>query len=161
MKTQTKKTIWTYIIAILIPLAVGGLSALFTMGNMDFYDTIQKPPLAPPGVLFPIAWGILYILMGISSAIIWLNREKDMINADRGIYVYATSLVFNFFWSILFFNLRWFLFSFIWLIALLGLIIATIYFYKKISPVSAYLQIPYAVWVIFAGYLNIAIYLLN
>ncbi len=161
MKTQTKKTIWTYIIAIAIPLVVGGLSALFTMGNMDFYDTIQKPPLAPPGILFPIAWGILYVLMGISSAIVWLNREKDVISADRGIYVYATSLVFNFFWSIFFFNFKWFLLSFIWLIALLGLIIATIYFYKKISPLSAYLQIPYAVWVTFAGYLNLAIYLLN
>ena len=161
MENKTKKTILTYIIAIIIPLAVGGLASIITKPNMNIYDSVQKPPLAPPGILFPIVWGVLYILMGVSSAIVYLNREKDVKNADYGITIYATSLVFNFFWSIFFFNFEWFLLSFVWLIALLLLIIATTLYYKKISPLSAILQIPYIVWVTFAGYLNLAIYLLN
>ena len=161
MQNQTKKTIWTYVISILIPLVVGGLSALLTASNMNLFDTITKPPLSPPAVLFPIVWTILYILMGISQAMIWLKREQNPTSTDRGIYAYAISLTFNFFWSIFFFNFKWFLFSAIWLIALLVLIVATIYFYKKVKPLSAYLQILYLIWVTFAGYLNIAIYLLN
>ena len=160
MKEYTKSNIKLYIIAILIPLGVGLLSSLFTMGNMNIYDNIVKPPLAPPGVLFPIVWTILYTLMGISSAMVY--KKRDILEqANNGLYLYAISLTFNFFWSIFFFNLQWFLFSFIWLIALLALIIGTIINYYKVCPICAYLQIPYAIWVAFAGYLNIAIYLLN
>ncbi len=161
MKESTKSTIKTYVIAILIPLGVGLLSALLTMGNMNIYDEIVKPPLAPPGILFPIVWTILYVLMGVSSALVFQKREFDVKNADTGIYLYAISLTFNFFWSIFFFNLQWYLFSFIWLVSLFALIIGTIIYYHKVSPLGAYLQIPYAVWVAFAGYLNFAIYLLN
>jgi len=99
--------------------------------------------------------------MGISCAIVCKNREKDRKNADTGIAAYAASLAFNFVWSILFFNMRLFLFSFIWLCVLLLLIILTIIYYKRVSPLAAYLQIPYAVWVAFAGYLNIGIWFLN
>ncbi len=99
--------------------------------------------------------------MGISSGLIFKNREKDIENTGLGLAYYAISLAFNFVWSIIFFNFRQFLFAFIWLIVLLYLIIRTVMSYKKVSPIAAYLQIPYAVWVAFAGYLNIAIYLLN
>lgn len=58
------------IICLLIPLAVGGLSALLTMGSMDVYANLNQPPLSPPGFLFPIVWTILFILMGISSYLI-------------------------------------------------------------------------------------------
>lgn len=160
MKESTKSNVKLYIIALLIPLGVGLLSSLFTMGNMNIYDNIVKPPLAPPGVLFPIVWTILYTLMGISSAMVY--KKRDILEqANNGLYLYAISLTFNFFWSIFFFNLQWFLFSFIWLIALLALIIGTIINYYKVCPLCGYLQIPYAIWVAFAGYLNIAIYLLN
>ncbi len=161
MKSENKRKIKIFVIAILIPLAVGGLSALLTMGNMDIYNELNTPPLSPPSILFPIVWTILYILMGISSAIVWIERNNDTTAADDGISIYSVSLVFNFLWSIFFFNLRWFLFSFIWLVALLILIIMTIRSYKKVSPIAAYLQIPYAIWVAFAGYLNISIWILN
>ena len=161
MRSETKRKIKIYVIAILIPLAVGGLSALLTMENMDIYSELNTPPLSPPPILFPIVWTILYILMGISSAIVWIERNNDTTAADDGISLYSVSLVFNFLWSIFFFNLRWFLFAFIWLVALLLLIIMTIRAYKKVVPIAAYLQIPYAVWVAFAGYLNISIWILN
>ena len=154
------KKLKPYIISVLIALGVGGLSALLTMGNMDIYDVIKKPFLAPPGILFPIVWTILYILMGISAAMIYKScapREKR----QAALYTYGASLAVNFLWSILFFNFGAYLLSFIWLLLLLVLIIKTIFSYHEIKPLAAYLQIPYAAWVAFAGYLNCSIWLMN
>ena len=151
----------SYIIGISSALAVGGLSALLTAGNMDLYSTINTPPLAPPAILFPIVWTILYILMGISAAMIYNTESAPMPQRKSAPYTYAVSLFFNFFWSIIFFNMRNFLFAFIWLLILLFLIVRTIMKYYKINPTAAYLQIPYLIWVTFAGYLNFAIWLLN
>ncbi len=161
MKRTTTEHIKLFAIAIAIPLLVGGLSALLTRGNMQIYSEVQTPPLSPPAILFPIVWTLLYILMGVSSAIIWAKCKKDIDAAQSGLAAYAVSLAFNFTWSILFFNFRLFGFSFVWLIALWSLILVTILQYRKISPTAAYLQIPYAVWVAFAGYLNAGIWWLN
>ncbi len=154
------KKIKPYVIGILIPVAVGLLAALLTRGNMDVYDNISKPSLAPPAILFPIVWTVLYVLMGISSVIIY-NRDADDKDQKRALLLYSLQLIVNFFWSIFFFNQRAFLFSFIWLILLWGLVIAMIYSFYKINKVAAYLQIPYLIWVTFAGYLNLMIYILN
>ncbi len=151
----------TYVIAILIPLAVGFLSSMVTMDSMDIYNDLITPPLSPPGWLFPVVWTILYLLMGISSAMVWENRKNNPIAADRGLLAYGVSLIFNFLWSIFFFNFRWLLFSFVWLLVLLYLFLRTNYYYHKVYPVAAYLQIPYALWVTFAGYLNLALWILN
>ncbi len=161
MTNETKKNIKVFVIAIAMPVAVGLLSAFLTRNSMDIYSEVETPPLSPPSILFPIVWTILYVLMGISSALVWINREKDPKSAESGLLYYAVSLAFNFAWSIVFFNFRWFLFAFVWLLVLLYLIIRTILSYRKVSPVAAYLQIPYAVWVAFAGYLNAGIWILN
>ena len=150
-----------FIISIAIALAVGGISAILTTGNMSIYNEIKTPPLSPPSILFPIVWSILYVLMGISAALVYTNSYVDADESRIGLKSYAVSLAFNFLWSIFFFNLRWFGFSFIWLLALLFLIIKTIVSYNRISKAAAYLQIPYAVWVAFAGYLNFGIWMLN
>lgn len=156
-----KKEIKTYAISIAAALAVGGLSALFTAGNMNIYSEIEKPPLAPPSVLFPIVWTLLYILMGVSAAMIYLQRKENPRAARNSLAAYGVSLFLNFFWSIIFFNMQAFLFSFIWLILLWISILITILQYRKISPLAAALQMPYLLWVTFAGYLNLAIYILN
>ncbi len=161
MQKSNKKNIIVFIVAIVIPISVGLISAFLTMSNMQLYQEINTPVLAPPSILFPIVWTILYVLMGVSSAIVYINRDNSPDMADTGLAYYALSLAFNFVWSIIFFNFRQFLFAFIWLLALLFLIISTIVSYKKVSPISAYLQIPYAIWVTFAGYLNFAIWILN
>ena len=155
------KKIKPYIISILIALGLGGLSAFFTRNNIDLYSDIIRPPLSPPSVLFPIVWTILFILMGISAAIIYTNETAPEYQKKSALYTYALSLIVNFFWSIIFFNWRSFLFAFVWLILLLYLIIKTIIKYKKIEPIAAYLQIPYTLWVTFAGYLTLAIFILN
>lgn len=155
------KNFRTYLIAVLIPLAVGGLASLLTSGNMMLYDRIIKPPLAPPTILFPIVWTILYILMGIGSARVHLKKEAMPLDATNALKTYALQLGFNFFWSLIFFNLRMFFIAFIWLVVLWGLIIIMLYEFYKIDKIAAITNIPYLLWVTFAGYLNFAIYILN
>ncbi|MBQ8351579.1 MAG: tryptophan-rich sensory protein [Clostridia bacterium] len=155
------RTIKPYVISIAIALGVGGLSALLTRNSMQIYADIVQPPLAPPPILFPIVWTVLFILMGVSAAIVYVNRRRDLPAAQSALTFYAMSLIVNFTWSLIFFRFRAFLFAFLWLLFLLYLIIRTILGYRKISRVAAYLQIPYAVWVSFAGYLNLAIWFLN
>lgn len=161
MKQEMKRRVLVFGVAIAVALAIGGFSAFLTRENMNLYDEINSPPLSPPGFLFPVVWTVLYILMGVSSALIWFKRTEDKAAADRGLMIYAVSLFFNFVWSLIFFNFKAYLFAFIWLLALLALIILTIVNYKRVCPIAAYLQIPYALWVAFAGYLNFGVWVLN
>lgn len=142
-------------IAILIPLAVGALSAILS-GGMD--KPMIMPTFAPPGWLFPVVWTILYTLMGISSYIIYQSSEEGRAKA---LFVYGLQLFFNFFWSIIFFGASMYLFAFVWLIMMIALIILMIYLFYQISPVAAYLQIPYLAWCVFAAVLNYAVWRLN
>ena len=161
MWEKIKPYIRIYIIAIAIPIGVGLLSTLFTKDNMNIYEELIVPNIAPPALVFPIVWTVLYTLMGVSSAMVYNRRITDTADVRSALTTYAVSLVINFGWSIIFFNANAFLLSFLWLILLLYFVIKTILEYKKIEPLAAYLQIPYALWVIFAGYLNIASYFLN
>ena len=153
------KKIKPYVISVLIAFAVGGLAALLTKDSMSMYEEISKPALTPPGWIFPVAWGILYTLMGISAAIVYINSRRKILGTGLGCYI--VSLGFNFLWTIIFFNLKMFLLSFVWLVVLWLLIICTISGYAKVSKKAAFLQIPYLLWVTFAGYLNFMIYTLN
>ena len=147
-------------ICIAIPLAVGGLSAFLTKDAMEMFETLNQPALSPPGWLFPVVWSILYVLMGISSYLV-NNSDAPKEEIKRANLVYAISLFFNFFWSIIFFNLNQYFLAFIWLLVLLFLVAYTIYLYFGISKTAAYLQIPYLLWILFALYLNYGIYNLN
>lgn len=145
-----------YTKSILIPVLVGGAIGLMTSSAID-YNSLQKPPLAPPSIVFPIVWSILYILMGISYGIL---KSKGL--TDKKIdLIYYMQLVVNAMWSIIFFLLKWRLFAFIWILLLDVLVILMITkFYKK-DKTAGLLQIPYLLWVLFASYLNLAIYILN
>ncbi|MBD5135815.1 MAG: tryptophan-rich sensory protein [Lachnospiraceae bacterium] len=154
MKIKNRSTL---IIAILIPIAVGTLSALFS-GRMSLYSQINKPSLSPPGFIFPIVWIILYILMGISSYLIYESHSPEKWKALK---TYALQLFFNFWWSIIFFRFSLYLFAFLWLLAMIALIAIMIYQFYQIIPLSSYLQIPYLFWCLFAAYLNFMIYRLN
>lgn len=146
------------LVALLIPLAVGGLSALLTRNFTAFYEQIQKPALSPPAIVFPIVWTILYLLMGISSYLIYTSYAE---NKQEALTLYGIQLLLNFFWPILFFGLQAYLISFLWLILLWVVIILMIRQFYIAVPVAAYLQIPYLLWITFAGYLNLMIFLLN
>ena len=145
-----------YAISILIPLAVGGIIGLIISGSMD-YETLSKPFLAPPSILFPIIWTILYILMGISYGIL---KDNSIVDSEVNSIYYA-QLSVNALWPIFFFVFKWRLFAFLWIILLAILIFIMIKkFYEK-NNISAFLQIPYFIWTLFATYLNLGIYLLN
>lgn len=153
MKIQWKNLIT----CLAIPLAVGSLSALLTQNSMAAFAAVNKPCLSPPGWLFPIVWTILYILMGIASYLVLTSGKPN----STALSTYGIQLVFNFFWSIIFFNLRLYLFAFIWLVLLWLLILKTALLFYRISKPAGYLMVPYLLWVTFAGYLNLSIYLLN
>jgi len=140
------------IINILIPLVIGGIVALITMPFMD-YKSLEQPLLSPPSILFPIIWTILYILMGVSA---YLISKKDNIPL-----IYYVQLGVNALWSIIFFVFKLRLFAFIWIILLIILVVKMIFAFYKIDKKAAYLQIPYLLWIVFASYLNLGIYLLN
>lgn len=149
MKINYKKLI----IYILIPLILGSIVGLLTSGN---YNEIVMPKFTPPKILFPIVWSILYILMGISRYIID-NKEHN----HSAITIYRIGLIVNLIWPFLFFNFKWYLFSFIWIILLITLVTIMIIKFLKLSKVSGLLQIPYFLWLIFASFLNFAVYTLN
>lgn len=147
-------------IAVVIPLAVGGLSALLTMDNMIMFDVVKKPPLAPPKWLFPVAWTVLYVLMGIASYLVYTSKASES-KKNSALSAYVISLFFNFMWSLIFFNLENYLFAFVWLCALWLIIVITTVKFFGISKPAGILMLPYILWVSFAGYLNYGIYLLN
>lgn len=153
MKIQWKKLI----LCIVIPLAVGGLSALLTKDAAQAFTLLNKPPLSPPAWLFPVLWTILYILMGIASYMILVSGKS----VSGSLIVYAIQLFFNFSWTLIFFNLTAYLPAFLWLTALWLLILITIFLFRRISAAAALLLVPYILWVTFAGYLNLMIYIRN
>ena len=148
------------IISIAIPLAVGGLAALITMGSMQDFEALNKPPLSPPGWLFPVVWSFLYILMGVAAYLV-LESKSPTADKNRALKLYFLQLGFNFLWSIIFFTLGAYEIAFLWLVILFVLILATTKRFRHINPLAGVLMIPYAVWVAFAGYLNLAISGLN
>lgn len=145
---------------IAIPLLVGGAAALLTREGMKMFEELNKPPLSPPGWLFPVVWTILYILMGVSCYLVIESGAKEQeINNALAVYVYQ--LIVNFLWPTFFFHFQWYLFSFIWLVLLWVLVLIMIVRFYNISKVAGYLQIPYLVWLTFAGYLNLGVWWLN
>lgn len=156
-----KKFPWkTYGLWILFTEAVGGLSGWLTRdGAKTYSEAIVQPPLSPPSLVFPIVWGILFVLMGISGARIYLSPASNV--RTRSLLLYLVQLAFNFCWSIIFFNLQSFGFAFLWLMVLWGLILWMILSFRKIDPLAAWLQVPYFLWVTFAAYLNFGVWILN
>lgn len=146
------------IIHLIVPLAVGFLSSLLTRNAMKVYAETNQPSFAPPSILFPIVWTILYTLMGISSYIV---SQSNSSLKRKSIYIYAIQLLVNFIWPIIFFNSKMYLFAFFWLLFLLALVLYMTILFNRINKISSYLQIPYILWLTFAAFLNFSVYKLN
>lgn len=153
MKLGLKKLLF----CISIPLLIGALSGYLTKNSADLFSTLNKPPLSPPGWIFPIVWSLLYLMMGIASYLVLTSGQPN----QQALLWYAVQLALNFLWPILFFNLELYFLSFILLVLLWWSILKTIELFYEISKPAAYLLIPYLLWVTFAGYLNFTIALLN
>ena len=155
MKSNIKKLL----IYLAIPLAVGGLSALFS-GEMSDYASLNQPPLAPPGWVFPVVWTILYLLMGYAAYRVSESGAPTQ-QIRQALLVYWLQLAVNFIWSPIFFGLELRLSAFIVLLILWLLICLTIYRFSKLDEKAGDLLLPYILWVTFAGYLNLGVFLLN
>lgn len=143
---------------ILITIIIGSFFTLFIMNSFGIYQEINRPILSPPSIVFPIVWTILYIFMGIS---LYLVSESKNYDKDKSYLIYIVQLLINSIWPLFFFKFRFFLFSFIIILVLIYLVIKMIMEFYKHNKIAAYLQIPYLLWLIFASYLNLAIFLLN
>ena len=152
------KKITRFILFPAAALAVGGLSALLTKGAMESYEAVNQPALTPPGIVFPIVWTILYLLMGISMALVW---EKDGLQERQALALWIVQLAMNFCWSLIFFNAQAYGVALLWLAVLWLVILAMTAVFYTIRPLAGLLQIPYLLWVAFAGYLNFMIWQLN
>lgn len=147
-----------FLVSLLITLGIGGISGLIIRGQTDVYQSLNRPPLSPPSWLFPVAWTILYILMGIAAYLVYLSDPECR---KPALTVYAVQLAVNFFWSPIFFNLKAYLLAFIWLVVLWILIVATIKLFYRCSKIAGWLLVPYLAWVTFAGYLSFNVWILN
>ncbi len=150
----------TLMFCVLIPLAVGGLSAYLTRDSMAAFDELIKPPLSPPGWVFPVVWTILYILMGLASYLVVTSGSSPG-SIRTALWIYGLQLVVNFFWPIIFFNREMYFLAFIWLVLLWLLIALNIILFSYHKETAGMLLLPYLAWVTFAGYLNLAIAFLN
>ncbi len=153
-----KRTIFTYVIALAIPLFVGFLSSFLTRNGVSAFEMLEKPSWTPPAPVFPIVWTILYLLMGFGSARIYLS---DHPNRQKALLLYGVQLVVNGLWSIFFFGFGWYFFSFLWIVLLLILVYNMMQEFYAIDKLSAWLQLPYFLWLLVALALNFSIWRMN
>lgn len=142
---------------VFLTLLSGGLSALFS-GSFDIYETYNKPPLAPPAILFPIVWTILYILMGVAAGRVAVSSDLD---SDKALKLYILQLAINVIWPVIFFRFEAFKFACVWLAFLIIVVFATYKSFRAIDKTASFLLLPYIVWLLFAFYLNLGFVALN
>ncbi|MBQ3476210.1 tryptophan-rich sensory protein [Candidatus Saccharibacteria bacterium] len=165
-KISTWGKIWRIALAIAVPLCGGFIISLFTRDAMSKFGSFNQPPLAPPAWLFPVAWTVLYVLMGLASYFIWKKGYDSRKAADKSasktaLIIYGIQLVFNFVWTPLFFSLGWYWPAFAWLLVMWVLIIVLMMKAYKISRPAFWMLLPYIIWCTFAAYLNCGIAILN
>ncbi len=168
-KTQKLSTwgkIWRIALAIAVPLGGGLIISLFTRDAMSKFGSFNQPPLAPPAWLFPVAWTILYVLMGLASYFIWKKGYDSKKVADKSasrtaLIIYGIQLGFNFVWTPFFFSLGWYWFAFAWLLIMWALVVVLMVKAYKISRPAFWMLLPYIIWCTFAAYLNCGIAILN
>ncbi|MBR2659070.1 tryptophan-rich sensory protein [Candidatus Saccharibacteria bacterium] len=165
-KLSTWGKIWRIALAIIVPLGGGLIISLFTRDSMTKFGAFNQPPLAPPAILFPIAWTILYVLMGIASYFIWKKGRDSRKGSDKSLskvalIIYGVQLIFNFVWTPLFFIFDLFWFAFAWLMVMWALVLALTIVSCRISKPAFWMLLPYLLWCTFAAYLNCGIAILN
>lgn len=158
MTQKTKKRIWTYVGFIGGTLLVGGISAIASMKGMREFQALKQPPLSPPAWLFPVAWTVLYVMMGIAAARVFIANTPE---TRPALITWGAQLLANALWSPLFFTLKLRLAAFVLLVILIILVVRTIARFKRIDAPAGNLMIPYLIWLLFAAYLNMGVYLLN
>ncbi len=154
------KTDWKrYLPWVAVTEFVGILAGILSRGGSNLYAMMEKPPLSPPAVVFPVVWTVLYALMGIGAARVY--GSEDSVWRKWGLNLFVIQLVVNFFWPLIFFYAQAYGLALIWLLLLWALVLAQILLYRKVDRLAAVLQIPYLLWLTFAAYLNFAVWQMN
>lgn len=147
-------------ISIVIVEALAFLSNMLAGDIRVVYETLAKPPLAPPGWLFGVVWPILYALMGVAVYLIFtVNSQPD--ERRNALELFSWQLAVNLIWPICFFRLELFWTAILIILILDVLVILTILSFRKLEKMAAWLLIPYLLWIFFATYLNIGFAILN
>jgi len=152
MKINYKKLL----LYIVITFLIGSFFAIFTSNN-ETYRSLNKI-IEVPGIVFPIVWSILYLLMSISAYIVSESNDR---NKNKALKIYFIQLIVNSLWTLIFFGFKLYAFGFIWILLLISLVVLMIYNFYKIKSVAGYINLPYILWLIFAAFLNISILILN
>ena len=155
---ERKRSFWPYVIFIFLALLTGGLATLVSLDGMKAYRFLPQSPLTPPPVVFSIVWSILFVLMGVSAALLYLVEPRGL--KDQHL-LYAGTLLLNFLWPVLFFALELRLAALVVLLVMIALAIGTVVRYRPLNKTAAWLQLPYTLWLCFAFYLNLTAYQLN
>ena len=150
----------TLLLCLALPLAVGLLASLLTLGGMRDYGEMLRPPLSPPGWVFPAAWTVLYLLMGLASWLVTGAAATEDIK-QMALSLYAVQLAANFLWPLLFFGLGRYFLAFLWLLVLLLLVLLTWRQFRRLDRRAGALLVPYVLWLCFAVYLNLGVVVLN
>ncbi|MBQ8893464.1 MAG: tryptophan-rich sensory protein [Clostridia bacterium] len=155
-----KRPVLTILLSIAIAEGVGFLSGLLAGDIRTVYYQLNRPPLSPPGWVFPVVWGILYALMGIAAGLIWLNRGDER-SREQALIYYSVQLAVNFSWSIVFFRFQSFWLAVMIILILDVLVWITRRHFDRLSPAAGWLLVPYLAWLLFATYLAIGVFVLN
>lgn len=147
------------IVNILIPLGLGALVGISLRSSYAVYEMLRLPPLSPPRLAFPIAWSILYLLMGVSSYLVWITPHSD--RRASSLRAYAVQLAVNLIWPFIFFALKQYTLAFVWIAALVVFVSVMIHRFYRTHPTAAYLQLPYLAWTLYAAYINLGVFILN
>lgn len=157
LKTKIKN-LTILVVSLVISLGTGALAGFLTRNSTQLYSQLNLPPLSPPSWVFPVAWTILYTLMGISAYLVYISKSPCTKTALK---IYLFQLIVNFLWSLIFFRAQAYFLAFVWLLFLWLLVFIMIKVFKKVSPTAAFLQLPYLIWLTFAAYLNLMVVFLN
>ena len=160
-----KQSLLALALNLVLVAAVSGLSVLLSGDGMDRYPNLVRPPFSPPGIVFPVVWTILFILMAVSAWMI-LRSLTEVFSIKGALYsssllLYFVQLIVNLLWPVLFFRLSLYLPALLWLVLLIVLVVQMIRSFYRVNKTAALLQIPYLLWLVFAGYLNLGVWLLN
>lgn len=160
-----KQSLLALALNLVLVAAVSGLSVLLSGDGMDRYPDLMRPPFSPPGIVFPVVWTILFILMAVSAWMI-LRSLTEVFSIKGALYsssllLYFVQLIVNLLWPVLFFRLSLYLPALLWLVLLIVLVVQMIRSFYRVNKTAALLQIPYLLWLVFAGYLNLGVWLLN
>ena len=149
-----------YILWVALTEAVGFLAGLITGEGVQYFgEYVRQPPLSPPGWIFPVVWGILYALMGISAARVWSAADSN--ERSQGLNWFVLQLILNFFWPLIFFNAQAYGVASVWIVILWAAVLVMIMKFYQVDPLAAWLQVPYLLWLTFAAYLTFGVWFLN